>query len=759
MKLVIAEKPQMGAVIAQALGIKNKSLGFYECNNDFVVTWCIGHILELSPPESYNPDYKNWVEKDLPLQLRPLKLKIKESTKEQFDVVKSLLLKADSVVNAGDFDDEGQLLVDEVINFVGFQGQVLRIIINDLNVESVKKALSKLEPNEKFAGMYKKALARSQADFLVGINLSRAYTINARKNGINEVYSVGRVQTPTLGLIVNRYLINKNHNASFFYTVKGDFQFSEKVNDFKLVITDNVTHEDNKIVDEEVAKKIKLACENQISQISNKEIKKEAKACPLPFSLLDLQAHMNNKFGFSADKTLKITQSLREKHKAITYNRSDCRYLTSEQLQDAEKTIECIKNLLGNINYENIDINKPSRAFNDEKVTAHTGIIPVKAQFNINDLTKDELVVYEAIAKQYLIQFMPNKEMDICTVTVNCADYEFKLSASAVIKKGWSNIINDSDEDEENTNEKEESSFNLLSSLKESESGSCLIINIQREKTKPPPIYTEATLLKDLQSIAKYIKDPKIKALLIEKDQGREGENGGIGTPATRSAIIKNLFDKGFFTYEGKKLIPTIKGISFIQSLPDSIVNPDMTALWFEKQLDIENNTLSVDDFLNDLDLFILDEVNRAKAFNIDVKQALTTKAGEKVHSCPACEKGIMQLKKFNDNSFFGCSNYPDCKHTIAVLDNAPAPPCPCCKKQSLKINSKAISCECGLTVWRTVANKELSEKQLVSLLVKGKTGTIKGFTSKAGKAFDAILSLNNNKVEFIFNTAKGNKK
>lgn len=742
--LVIAEKPQLGNIIADAIGIKKRHDGYYECQDNHIVTWCIGHILELAKPESYNPDYKKWNFDDLPLKLRPLKLDVKPNTAKQFKVVEKLLNKSDTVINAGDFDDEGQLLIREVLDYCNFKGDVLRIIINDLNTEAVKKALNNLKPDSEFDGMYKKALARSQADFLFGINLSRAYTIIAKLNGVNEIFSVGRVQTPTLGLIVNRYLDNKNHKASYFYKVSGTFNFGQNDVTANLILDDAVNTVDGKIIDENLANVI-LEQKGKKAIIANQEIKHEKKPSPLPFSLLDLQAKMNETHGFSADKTLKITQALREKHKAITYNRSDCRYLTSEQFKDAPKTLEFLNSIFSDFSTYEIDDKKPSRAFNDDKVTAHTGIIPVSSDFTINDLTKDELVVYEAIARQYLIQFMTDKEYDVCNVFIKSDDYSFKASVTKLTNSGWSAMssINTDTSNQDEDSIDDDSLFEYLSSLTVGQEGDCVSVKADKEKTKPLPIYTEATLLKDLQRVAKYVKDPKIKELLIAKDKGREGENGGIGTPATRSAIIKNLNDKGYFIYEGKKLIPTDKGIDFIKAMPEQIVLPDLTALWFEQQLEIEKGNLDIDSFLDDLEAFITLEVERSKNFDVEVK-------GE---PCKACGKGVMVVKQSKNGSFIACSNYPDCKTTQSILDNKPMPDCPCCSKSTLRINTKALSCECGFIAWKNIAGKKITEAQLYSLVDKGKTNKINGFKNKAGKEFSAAVTVDkeNKRTSFLF--------
>ncbi|MFU2080682.1 DNA topoisomerase 3 [Avibacterium endocarditidis] len=750
MKLVIAEKPQLGSVIAEAIGIIGRKDGYIECKGGYNVTWAIGHVLELKKPGELNPAYEDWNPADLPLKLRPLELKPKATTEKQFKVIEALLKKADTVVNAGDPDDEGQLLIREILEYTGFKGNVQRLLLNDLNIDAAKKAMDNLKPDSEFDGMYYKALARSQADYIFGMNLTRAYTLAARAKGLNSVYSVGRVQTPTLGLIVRRYLANKQHKESYYYNLSGNFDFQGKALNAKLVITDNISTDPNdeeskekRIIDENIAKDIKKSCERNAISISQCGIEAKKTPAPLPFALLDLQARINDKYGFSADETLSITQSLREKHKAITYNRSDCRYLSTEQFDAAPKTLDFLAGLFPDLPFSSADRSQKSRAFNDKKVTAHTGIIPVvsKELSDLSNLSDKERKVYSAIVEQYLVQFLPEKQYDLASITIQCTDYQFRTSATKITDHGWSKLVPDDAEDE-NDNVK----FDLIASLKAESSGICESVEIKKEKTKPLPLYTEATLLKDLQRVARYIEDPRIKKLLIEKDRGREGENGGIGTPATRSAVIKNLNDKGFFEYQGKKLIPTQKGIDFIEALPRIVTVPDTTALWFEQQLAIEKGELSVDEFLDEIEKFIGEQIEAAKNVKLEVK-------GE---PC-SCGQGVLVLKKFKNNEFFSCTAYPTCKITKPALNGLPAPNCPCCNSP-VRVNEKGVFCsnEGCLKLWRTVGGKALTDSQLVALLTKGKTAKIKGFKSKAGKEFEAVLKLNKaeKKVDFIL----GNK-
>lgn len=445
MRLVIAEKPQLGAVIAEAIGIVGRKDGYIECKGGYNVTWAIGHVLELKKPNEINPAYKNWNAKDLPLKLRPLELKPVERTEKQFKTIADLLKKADIVVNAGDPDDEGQLLIREILEYTGFKGTVERLLLNDLNVEAARKAMKNLKPDSEFDGMYYKALARSHADYIFGMNLSRAYTLSAQEKGLNSVYSIGRVQTPVLGLIVRRYLANKNHKESFYYNLSGNFSFQDKALNARLVITDNISTDPNdeeskekRIIDENVAKNIQKDCEKHTVNIIQCGIEAKTTPAPLPFALLDLQAKINDKYGFSADETLAITQSLREKHQAITYNRSDCRYLSTEQFEAAPKTLDFLSGLFPELPFNSADRSRKSRAFNDKKVTAHTGIIPVPSDklSSLSDLSDKERKVYSAIVEQYLVQFLPEKQFDLASITIQCGDYQFKTSATQPLPRG-----------------------------------------------------------------------------------------------------------------------------------------------------------------------------------------------------------------------------------------------------------------------------------------------------------------------------------
>lgn len=754
-RLFIAEKPALGQIIADALGGGTKKGGFIECAGGDVVTWCIGHILELCPPESYNPAYAKWNVADLPMQLRPFRLQPSAKTKSQFDVVKSLIVQAELVVHAGDPDDEGQLLVDEVIEYCGFNGPVKRVLINDLNTAAAAKALSKLRDNNDFRGLYQKAIARSVGDFLYGMNMTRAYSLAAQANGGQGVLSVGRVQTPILGLIVNRYLAFKSHKEAFFYSIKAQLKTDRGPFKAKFVVTDDCPVDDNKrITDLNFATAIAVSTSNKPAVAKTVKLADKDVSAPLPFSLLNLQAKMSKEHGLNAAKTLEITQSLREKHRAITYNRSDCCYLSSDQFNEAPATIAALSSALPEFGALGGFINpgRKGRAFNDEKITAHTAIIPTTTQADLSRMSKDEVTVYKAIALQYLAQFMEPKRLKTVSVEIGIGSHSFSAAASAVVHPGWSAAFTSlgvsSAEDDSGADEDDgESSYDVLSVLKDGAALVSLETLVSKEKTKPLPLYTEATLLKDLQRVAKYITDPHIKKLLIERDNGKDGEQGGIGTPATRSTMLEKLKERGFYVEEKKKIVPTELGISFIQNLPEIATSPNMTALWHEQQMMIEKSEISVDDFLSALESFIDEQI---KAIDMS---SLTG------NSWPCECGGVFKRRKSATGFFWGCSNYPTCKKTANDKNGKPdfsiSEPfscvCPKCNGE-VRETPKAFNCKsCDFRVWSIIADKKLTENQVKTLLQKGKTGVIKGFKSKAGKAFDAILVLNRDSWQVNF--------
>ncbi|PRP68485.1 DNA topoisomerase III [Chromobacterium amazonense] len=712
-RLFIAEKPDLAKVIAEALGGGRRQDGYFECGNDRV-TWCVGHLLELVPPEAHNPSYAKWKVEDLPLKLRPHRYQPIERTAAQLKIVQALLQEVDEVVHAGDPDDEGQLLVDEVLWYSECTLPVKRVLINDLNANAARKALQGMKDNREFHGLSQKALARSVGDQLYGFNMSRAYTLAARAQGMDNVLSVGRVQTPILGLIVSRYLANQSHNAAFFFNVHANLNVKDQTLKTRYIVPENAPADDKgRITDEAFAQQVVADCQGAASTVSHHQIEDKTRSAPLPFALLDLQVKMSRDHDLDAEKTMAITQTLREKYRAITYNRSDCNYLSSEQAADVPATLDALSHAfpdwVGSLS--DADRQRRGRAFDDSKISAHTGIIPTPKKLDLDEMTDDEAKVYRAIVAQYLAQFLPDEGFQVATVKFMVKQHEFGAKARQVTLPGWTALLGKSS-DEEEAEEDISDAFSLIASLAVGQAGQCIEASYSKEKTRPLPLYTEASLLADLKRVAKYVKDDRIKKLLIDRDAGKVGESGGIGTPATRAAMLETLKKRGFYTVEKKKLIPTQLGVSFIQSLPEIASAPDMTALWHEQQRCIEDGGMSADDFLNELELFISE-----------------------------------QIANVNVNSIQGC------KREKSETSNRMDGKCPKCSG-TMAITPKAFSCTaCDFKIWGEIAKKKITKNHAEDILTRGKSQVINGFISKKETKFKARLVLNKEtfKVEFEF--------
>ncbi|MXD61255.1 DNA topoisomerase III [Escherichia coli] len=700
MRLFIAEKPAVANDIVKALGGNfTRHDGWFESDNA-IVTNCFGHIIESQPPENYNPEYKVWKVETLPLRLYPVKYQPVESAAKQVKTILELIRRGDvtEIVHAGDPDDEGQLLVDEVLEYAGNTKPVKRVLINDNTLPAVKKALANLKDNRDFKGLYLKALARSVADEIYGFSMTRAYTIPAQDKGYKGVLSVGRVQTPVLGLIVNRTRANKNHKSSVFYTMAGYFQRGADVIRANWKPGEFAPLTDRKLLDKAWANGTAASLTGKPATVEAAATDDKKTAAPLPFNLVRLQQYMNRKFKMTAQKTLDITQQLREKYKAITYNRSDCSYLSEEQFGEAPQIIDALKAAFPQ--QLDIDSARKSKAFNSAKITAHTAIIPTVSVPDINSLSTDERNVYLAIAQHYLVQFMPEKTYQEVSVAIQCGDESFYARARKTIDSGFEAFLGAEATDEDES-DNDDFTFELLCKIRTGETLTTKEVTVNEKKTTPPPLFTEDTLLKALVRIADFVTDPTIKKILKEKDKGKESEYGGIGTPATRGTILETLKKRNYITVEKGKLIPTDTGYALIDALPDIAVNPDMTALWAEKQTAIENGDLAVEEFINELYSDLGGMIT-----NVDLGEM----------KIEAAAPG--QSQRLNA-------------------------PCPSCGKQ-IAIRPKGYFCTgCEFKIWKNFSGKALSDKQVETLLTKGITGELKGFvSSRTNKEFSAKVKL-----------------
>lgn len=689
MRLFIAEKPDLAKAIVEGLGGGSRQNGFYHCGDDYV-TWCYGHMLQLFDPEDYDERYKQWNMADLPISHIPWKKKPSDDKKDQLKVIAALLKQADSVVHAGDPDDEGQLLVDEILEYYQYNRPVKRVLINDNNTKVVRKALDAMRDNKEFAGLSAAAEARSVGDQLYGYNLTRAYTLTARDAGYQGVMSVGRVQTPIVGLVVRRDREFEAHNKTFYYSIMGQFLINDIDFPTRYVVAENDPVDDKgRINDHAHALKIKEDIDGQPARILSAETKQKEQHPPLLYNLLKLQTDASRKFGLKPNETKDITQNLRDKHKLITYNRSDCEYLSDEQHTDAPGVLAAIAKTAPMLSpvAQRADTNIKSRAFNSAKVSAHHGIIPTEATADLSRLSDHEQKIYLLIARAYIAQFWPKHHYDQTDIVVEVKSYQFSARSKSTTQAGWLTLYKNDVGNEELASDDNDIGLDI-SALKNGQNGICTRADVEQKETKPRPLYTMATLLSDLTRVAKYVRDDRLRKLLIEKDKEKEGEHGGIGTPATRDTILTTLFERGYLAEKGKNIISTDTAKSFYDILPDQAKYPDMTALWHEQQSAIQNGVRDAKSFIDELMDYVSGEIDSVKQNGIGLKI--------KMYPCPKCKKPLRRIKKKDNNQYFwGCTGFNDgCKY--ACDDKAGRP----LEKKAATVSAlyKCMACGQGLT-------------------------------------------------------------
>jgi DNA topoisomerase-3 len=600
MILYIAEKPSVGRAVADVLPKPHqKGDGFIKVANGDVVTWCIGHLLEQAEPDAYDPEYKKWKKEHLPIIPVKWKHQVKPKTRKQFNVVKTLINQADTLVNMGDPDRVGQILVDEVINYCGVtkvkRNNTKRCLINDMNPDAIKKSLNNLRNNTDFIPLATSALARARADWLYGINMTRLCTLQGQLSGYNGVLSVGRVQTPILGLIAHRDQEIENFITKPFFevfitlkTIKGG-QFIAKWKPSESC--EPYMDEDGRVISNKLAETVLNRVNNQLGTVTAVKRNKKKQPPPLPYNLSSLQIDAAKRFNLSAQQTLDVCQKLYEQHKLLTYPRSDCRYLPKGHLNEKSNVMQSITNTCPALvsAVTQADLTLKSKAWNDSKVGAHHAIIPTSRSMEANRLSKSELNIYELVARQYIIQFYPPFEYADNQIDTELSGGLFVARQKEVLSEGWKSLF-----PIKSTKEKDnELSSKKLPNVSKGEKVNCVNGKLDEKQTSPPKPFTDATLLSAMTGISRYVSDPEIKKVLRDTD--------GLGTEATRAGIIELLFKRQYLCRKGKDILSTNVGRHLVNSLPKKLVLPDMTAHW-ESQLEaISDKTMKYEQFMTPL--------------------------------------------------------------------------------------------------------------------------------------------------------------
>ena len=597
MRLFIAEKPSLARAIADVLPApQQKGEGFIRAGNGDVVSWCIGHLLEQVPPEGYGEHLKRWQWSTLPILPEQWQLQPRSKTRSQIAVLRRLIGEATELVHAGDPDREGQLLVDEVIDYLrvpaGKRASMLRCLISDLNPPAVRKALAQLRPNSEFATLSCCALARSRADWLFGINLTRAYTLLAQSCGHAGLLSVGRVQTPVLGLVVRRDAEIAAFVPHAYYEVRAHLQTAEGESLTALWQPSDACRrwqdEEGRVLSAALADNVVARITDQPAQVEEATRKPGRQPPPLPYNLSSLQMDASRQLGLSAQQTLDICQRLYEQHKVITYPRSDCRHLPRGHLAEREAVTAAIARqapVLANA-VAAADLSLQSAAWNDSKVTAHHAIIPT-ARSGGGSLSGMEAEVYRLIARQYLAQFYPAQTFEDTRLLIRIAGGLFLAKGRAVQQAGWRELFPRRSSAEPSGGQEEPPRVPWLPA------GSllhCLRGERLDKQTEPPKPFTEATLLAAMTGIARFVTDPALRAILRETD--------GLGTEATRAGIIELLVDRQYIRREQKSLRATATGQALIAALPAPLSQPDMTAQWEQALSGIEQGSVQYEAFM-----------------------------------------------------------------------------------------------------------------------------------------------------------------
>lgn len=579
MRLIVAEKPSLARAIAAAWpnATFSRQEG-YLAGGDVVVSWCLGHLLEQAAPDHYDPRYKRWNLHDLPIIPSTWQLEPRKQARSQLAVLRRLIKQATTIIHAGDPDREGQLLVQETLEYLGWKGPTQRLLVNDMNPAAIRKAIGQLRDNREFAALYAAAQTRARADWLYGINLSRAWTLTGQQAGHDGVLSVGRVQTPVLGLVARRDEQIERFTPVPYYVLSVTFATSGgpctafwQPQDMETLQASQLADEQGRILDRrQIDALTPRLMEGSPGRVTQAERKPRRQPAPLPYSLSTLQVDAARRYGLRAQHTLDCCQALYERHKLVTYPRSDCRYLPMTFLHSAARDLA--QAVEGNERLTNwqrgCDMNRHSRAFNDAKIGAHHALAPTGRSPAGISLTQAEQQVYELIVRNVLAQFYPDLEFDELTLIFDAplddAPVERFLARGRHIRvPGWKPLFSSSAEAPE------------LPRLTPGESVQIAEWQVDDRMTRPPEPFTDASILNAMTHIARYVDDARVRQTLRDTD--------GLGTEATRAGIIEMLVTRGLLVREGKAIRASRTGRALIAALPDDATRPERTALWEQR--------------------------------------------------------------------------------------------------------------------------------------------------------------------------------
>ena len=690
---LIAEKPSVAKDIARIIGATQRNDG-YLSGNGYMVTWAFGHLIQLAMPEAYG--VANFRRESLPIipadfRLIPRQAKAEKGYKADPDVLKQLKVikevfdQCDRIIVATDAGREGELIFRYIFHYLDCRKPFVRLWISSLTDRAIREGMENLQPGERYDNLYLAAKSRSEADWLIGINATQALSVAAGQG----VFSLGRVQTPTLMMICDRYLENKNFVPTKFWQLKASAA-SGGIG-FTAQSTAKWEQQPEAIA---ALQRAKDAGQLVVKSVERKEAAQEP---PLLYDLTTLQKEANTKLNFSADKTLSIAQSLYEK-KVMSYPRTGSRYISEDVFEEMPERIALLERYPRFAGYaaglDGATLNR--RSVNDGKVTDHHALIVTE---NLpGELSKDERAIYEMVAGRMLEAFSGKCVKDVTTALLSAGDTDFTVKGAVMKTAGWRAVLSEQDTEDEDTA--------ALPPLQERQTLPLSSVDLLEKQTKPKPLHTESSLLAAMENAGKELEDAELKASM---------KDAGIGTPATRAAIIETLFARQYIVREKKNLVPTEKGLAVYRIVKGKkIADVEMTGMWETALAKIEAGGMDADTFRKGIEVY-------AAQITAELLSVQLSFASGETCPCPKCGSGRILF-------------YPK----VAKCSNV----------------------DCTLTIFRSKCDKQLTDKQIVELVTKRKTGLIKGFKGKNGKAFDASLVLDGQfNVAFSFPEKKGKAK
>lgn len=610
MRLFLCEKPSQAKDIARVLGANRRGDGCW-LGPDVTVTWCIGHLLETAPPDAYDARYKRWVLTDLPIVPERWKMQVKPKTASQFKAVKRLLLEASELVIATDADREGEMIARELVEHCRYRGPIQRLWLSALDDASIRKALAALKPGTETFNLYHSALGRSRADWLIGMNMSRLFTLLGRQSGYQGVLPVGRVQTPTLRLVVDRDRSIADFVPVPYWAIEVRLQADGTPFTAQWRAQDDVCDEQGRCLAQPHAQQALQAMQGAShAKVIKLRTERMREAPPLPFDLGTLQEICSKKFGLGAQETLDIAQALYETHKLITYPRSDCGYLPLSQHSEAPAIIAALARSDASLAplLAELQPQRRSRAWNDAKVSAHHGIIPTAAATDLSRLAGKQRSVYTLIRARYLAQFLPNHEYDRTQADFDCAGQALRAVGKVIVEPGWRRAMPEALAPAKG---REPTPAQALPALHQGQQCSVEGVTLKDLWTQPPKPFTEGDLIKAMKNVAKLVDDPRLKQKLKDTT--------GIGTEATRAGIIQGLLDRDYLTKQGKALSASSAAFGLIDAVPRAIADPGTTAIW-EQALDmVQSGEMSLEDFVAKQSAWMRKQVERCRDLRLTI--------------------------------------------------------------------------------------------------------------------------------------------